>query len=156
MANENLVPLQEDLLLETPLLEVIRGLEDLIREDITIADGETFEEGDWAVINDDYELEAPGASPVHNCVPVWAGNAEGRSDVAATGKATVLRRARPFIYRTSKFNTSASYNVGDALTVKDLGGGEKTLTKAAGAEAVLARVSKVVSNSVLEVEVVSN
>jgi len=156
MANENLVPLQEDLLNETPLVEVIRGLENAVREDIAIADGEVFAEGDWAVINDDYELEAPGATPVHNCALVWAGNSEGRSDVAATGKATVLRRTRGFIYRTSKFNTSLTYNSGDALTVKDLGGGERILTKQAGTEAVLARVSKVVSESVLEVEVVGN
>lgn len=153
---ENLAPLSSDLLEEKQAVEVIRGLESVIREDIAIADGETFGEGDWAVINDDYELEAPGATPVHNCALVWAGNEEGRSDVAATGKATVLRRARGFIYRTSKFNTNLSYNAGDALTVKDLGGGEKVLTKQAGSEAVIARVSKVVSSSELEVEVVGN
>lgn len=156
MATENLAPLQSDLLEEKNAVEVIRGLENIVREDIAIADGESFEEGDWAVVNSDYELEAPGATPKHNSVLVWAGNTIGRSDVAATGKATVLRRTRPFIYRTTKFNTGLSYVAGDALTAKDLGGGEKTLTKAGGTEAVLARVSKVVSDSELEVEVVTN
>lgn len=154
--NENVVPLQEDLTVETPLLEIIRGLEGLMREDIALADGESFAEGDWGVINADYELEAPGATASHACVPVWAGNAEGRSDVIATGKVTVLRRARPFIYRTTKFNTAETYAVGDALTVKDLGAGEKVPTKATGSDAILARVSKIVSESVLEIEVVSN
>lgn len=153
---ENLVPLQEDLLADTPKLDVIRGLEDLIREDIAIADGEVFGEGDWAVINSDYELEAPGSTPVHNCVPVWCGNKEGRSDVHATGKATVLRKSRGFIYRTSKFNSAVSYAAGDAITVKDLGAGEKVPTKAGGSEAVLGRVSKVVSETVLEIEVFAN
>jgi len=156
MSNENLAPLQSDLLEEKENVEVIRGLENIVREDITIADGESFEEGDWAVVNDDYELEAPGSTPKHNSVLVWAGNSIGRSDVAATGKATVLRRTRPFVYRTTKFNTGLTYNVGDALTVKDLGGGEKTITKHTGTEAILARVSKVVSDSELEVEVVTN
>lgn len=153
---ENLVPLQEDLTQETPLLSVVRGLEDLIREDIDIADGESFAEGDWAVINSDYELEAPTATPVHNCVPVWAGNAEGRSDVHGTGKATCLRKSRGFIYRTTKFNSLVTYSVGDAITVKDLGAGERVPTKAGGTEAVLGRVSKVVSETVLEIEVFAN
>lgn len=156
MHNENLAPLQQDLLEADDKLEVIRGLEKVFREDITVADGETFAEGDWAVINDDYELEAPDTTPVHNCVPVWAGNAEGRSDVHATGKLTVLRRSSGFIYRTSKFNKGVTYNSGDALTVKDLGNGERVPTKAGGTEAVLARVSKVVSDNVLEIEVISN
>lgn len=153
---ENLVPLQSDPLDETPLVEIIRGLDGIMREDISIVAGEVFAEGDWAVINDDYELEAPGATPAHNVALVWAGNAEGRSDVHATGKATVLRRAKGFIYRTSKFNTNLTYNSGDALTVKDLGAGERTLTKASGSEAVIARVSRIVSGTSLEVEVVSN
>jgi hypothetical protein len=63
MATENLAPLQSDLLEEKEAVEVIRGLENIVREDIAIADGETFEEGDWAVINNDYELEAPTATP---------------------------------------------------------------------------------------------
>lgn len=153
--SENLLPLTEDLLNETPLLEVIRGLEGLFREDIPMAAGESFAEGDWAVINNDYELEAPGATPSRACVPVWAGNSEGRSDVHATNKATVLRRTRGFIYRTTKFDGTQTYAVGDNLTVKDLGSGERVPTKAAGAEAVLARVSKVVSEDMLEIEVLS-
>lgn len=150
--NENLVPLQEDLTKETPLLEIVRNLENLIREDKKIAEGETFGEGDWAVINNNGELEAPAATPVYNTVPVWCGNAEGRSDVHATGKATILRGGR-FIYRTTKFDTASSYNVGDGLTVKDLGEGERVPTLAAGSDPVLARVSAIPANGVMEIEV---
>lgn len=149
---ENMVPLTQDLILDTPLLEIVRGLENLQRVDEKIADGESFAEGDWAVLNDGGELEAPGATPVKNCFPVWAGNAEGRSDVAATGKATILKGGR-FIYRTSKFDTTQTYAAGDALTVKDLGNGERVPTKAGGGEVVLAFVDKVVG-SYLEIEVV--
>jgi hypothetical protein len=149
---ENTVPLTQDLLVDTPLLEIIRGLEGLQRVDETIADGESFAEGDWAVLNNDGELEAPGATPVKNCFPVWAGNSEGRSDVAATGKATILKGGR-FIYRTSKYDKTQSYAAGDELTVKDLGAGERVPTKAAGAEVVLAVVDKVVGDF-LEIEVV--
>ncbi len=149
---DNLVPLQEDLLLDTHKLDIFKGLEGIIRFDKTIADGEVFAEGDWAVLNDSDELEAPSATPVANTYPVWAGNAEGRTDVHATGMATVLMGGR-FFYRTTKFDTNPSYSVGDALTVKDLGGGEMVPTAAAGGEAVLARVHRVPANGIIEIEV---
>ena len=150
--DENLVPLQEDLTLELSLLEIVRGLEGLIRQDLTIAEGESFGEGDWAVIDNNGELVSPAATPVAMTVPVWCGNADGRSDVHATGKATILRGGR-FIYRTTKFDAAPSYNVGDALTVKDLGAGEKVPTIASGTDPVLARVSAIPANGILEVEV---
>jgi len=152
MANGNLVPLQEDLTLDQHLLDIVRGLENLIREDLTIAVGESFAEGDWAVINNNKELEAPGAAPVANTVPVFAGNAEGRSDVHATGKATCCRGGR-FIYRTQKFDATPAYNVGDSLTVKDLGAGERVPTLASGSDPVLARVSSIPASGIMEIEV---
>lgn len=150
--DENMVPLQEDLTQELYLLDIVRGLEGLIREDKKIAEGEVFGEGDWAVINNNGELEAPAATPVANTVPVWCGNGEGRSDVHATGKATILRSGR-FIYRTTKFDLAPAYNVGDNLTVKDLGAGERVPTIASGTDPVLARVSAIPANGILEVEV---
>lgn len=149
---ENLVPLQEDLLLEVHKLDIFKGLEGIIRMDKKIADGELFAEGDWAVLNDSDELEAPSATPVPNCYPVWAGNSSGRTDVHATGKATILMGGR-FLYRTDKFDSAPSYSVGDALTVKDLGGGEMVPTAASGVEPVLARVHKVPAAGIIEIEV---
>lgn len=152
---ENLVPLTQDLLDPEYKLEIIRGLEGLIRVDKTIADGEIFDEGDWAVLNNNDELVAPTATPVANTFPVWSGNAEGRSDVHATGKATILMGGR-FVYKTSKYDTAPSYNTGDALTVKDLGGGEMVPTIQSGTEPVLARVHKVPAGGFMEIEVVAN
>jgi hypothetical protein len=149
---ENLVPLTEDLLDPEYKLEIIRGLEGLIRVDKKIADGETFEEGDWAVLNDNDELVAPTATPAANTFPVWAGNSEGRSDVHATGKATILMGGR-FIYKTSKYDSNPSYSVGSPLTVKDLGGGELTPTLQSGSEPILARVVAVPANGVMEIQV---
>lgn len=152
---ENLAPLTSDPLKQKAGLEIIRGLDKVIREDIEVVSGELFAEGDWAVINNDYQLAAPGVTAVANTVPVWAGNAEGRTDVHATGKLTVLRRTQGFIYKTENYDKTQSYNVGDNLTVKNLGGGEKYPTKAAGADVVLARVNKVLGG-MLEIEVLSN
>ena len=149
---DNLVPLQEDLLLDVHCLDIIKGLEGVIRMDKAIADGESFAEGDWAVLNDSDELVAPSATPVINTYPVWAGNADGRTDVHATGKATILMGGR-FLYRTTKFDPAPSYSVGDALTVKDLGGGEMVPTAAAGSEPILAIVHKVPANGIMEIQV---
>lgn len=150
--DENLVPLSQDLTADDHLLDIFKGLEGVIRDDKTIADGQSFAEGDWAVLNNSDELEAPGATPVANTYPVWAGNAEGRSDVHATGKATILLGGR-FFYRTTKFDTAQTYNTGDYLTVKDLGGGERVPTLQAGSEPKLAKVHKVPANGVMEIEV---
>ena len=149
---ENLVPLTQDLLLEDHKLDIIRGLEHLIRVDKKIGAGESFAEGDWAVLNNNDELVAPAATPVANTFPVWAGNAEGRSDVHATGKATILM-GQSFIYRTSKFDSNPTYNVGSPLTVKDLGAGELTPTLQSGTEPILARVVAVPADGVMEIQV---
>lgn len=155
MAGDNLVPLTEDLLEESHSLDIFRGLENLNRMDKTIADGASFYEGDWAVLNDDDELEAPGATPKANTYPIWLGNAEGRSDVHATGKATILVSGG-FLYRTSKYDDGGSYSVGDALTVKDLGGGERVPTAQSGSEPILARVFSVPANGIMEIQVLDN
>ena len=149
---DNLVPLSEDLLNPTYKLEIIRGLEGLMRVDKKLADGVIFEEGDWAVLNDSDELVAPTATPVANTFPVWAGNAEGRSDVHATGKATILIAGR-FVYRTTKFDAGPVYSVGSPLTIKDLGGGERVPTLQSGTEPIVARVLAVPAVGVMEIQV---
>jgi len=149
---ENLAPLTADPFEPDYKLDIIRGLEHLIRVDKTIAEGEVFAEGDWAVLNDNDELVAPSATPVPNTYPVWAGNAEGRSDVHATKKATILM-GQSFIYKTSKFDANPAYTVGAPLTVKDLGGGEMTPTLQSGSEPILARVVAVPTSGIMEIQV---
>ena len=154
MADEILVPVQVDLTKEDNLLDIIRGLENVQREDAVLADTATFAEGDWAVLNDSNELEAPSATPVFNTYPVWAGNNEGRSDVAATGKATII--LNDFIYRTTKFDDTQTYNVGDGLTIKDLGGGERVPTLVSGSQPVIARVKSIPANGIMDIQVIRN
>ena len=101
------------------------------------------------------ESVIPTATSVQATFPVWAGNSEGRSDVAATGKATVLMGGR-FVYQTTKYDAGGSYNVGDPLTVKDLGGGERVPTNCASTEYVHAIVRKVPAGGIMEIEVVAN
>lgn len=149
---ENLVPLTEDLTKEDNKLNIIRGLEQLQRVDKTIADGESFREGEYAVLTDSDELVSPGASSVSNCFPVWAGNAEGRSDVHATGKATILM-GQGFIYRTSVFNDAETYSVGDGITCKD---NSKIPTLASGNDKILGRVVGVSEEGLLEIKVTHN
>lgn len=153
---ENLVPLTEDLTLEQNLLDITRGLEKIIRVDKTIASGATlFAEGDWAVLNDSDELVDPTVTSAQATFPVWAGDSEGRSDVHATGKATIIMGG-DFVYKTTKYDTGGSYNVGDPLTVKDLGGGEKVPTNCASTEYIHAVVTKVPAGGIMEVMVVAN
>jgi len=150
---DNMAPLQSDLTVDTNYLEVIKGLDNVLRTDKTISAGFVVGEGDWAVLDDNDELVAPAAGPVANTYPVWAGNESGRSDVHATGMATILMGGR-FIYRTTKYNTAGSYSVGTPITVKV----DATIycpTPATGTEAVLGRVTKVPANGVIEIEVIS-
>ncbi|RLA62732.1 MAG: hypothetical protein DRQ88_13300 [Epsilonproteobacteria bacterium] len=153
----NMVPVQSDLTEDTPLGDIIRGLETVIREDMKISAGALFGEGDWAVLNDAGELVAPGVTGVANTFMVWAGNAEGRTDVHATGNATVLTGGH-YVYRTTKYDPGPAYTVGEALTVKDLGGGEMVPTTAiVGTDAVIGRVRTVpTADNVMEIEVVAN
>ena len=154
--DENLVPLSSDLTQDEYKLEVIRGLEGLIRVDKSIEDGKSFSEGDWAVLSNADELTEAGATGVSNCYPVWCGNGDGRSDVHATGKATILMGGR-FIYKTSKF-VGSGFSVGDELTVKATGNpGEQLLPSAAGlGDAVVAKVHKVDAAGLMEIEVLAS
>lgn len=134
------VPVGEDLTKEEGKLSILRGLENMHRVDKPLADGADFALGEWAVLQADGTLARPGATPVPQSYLVFAGT--DRFDVAATGQVTIIM-ASEVIAKSSQFDSGVSYAVGDALTVKDLGGGEAVLTKQAGTESVLARVLEV-------------
>ena len=150
MAYENMVPLTQDLTEESHKLDIIRGLEGVIRIDKEIASGVILAEGQWAVLGDDDTLSMPAAVPVANTYPIWAGNADERSDVHATGKATMLQGGR-FIYRTTMFGASlSSASVGSPITVK---GGKLPVLGVEGTDVILARVFKMAANGIMEIEV---
>lgn len=140
ISQNRVVPVQEDLTTEETRLSVIRGLENMFRVDVKFDPTESFEMGDWATLGADGIATAPGSTPVAETYLVFAGN--DRFDAAATGKITLIMNS-PARVKSSKYNTGTSYAVGDALTVKDLGGGERVVTKQASSEPVLARVVEV-------------
>lgn len=138
ISDARVAPISEDLTGEELRLSVTRGLETMHRVDAKLATpAEVLLLGEWAVLNSDGKAERAGATPVGNTYPVFAGTE--RFDVKATGQVTLIS-SWPIRAKTSVYNDALSYVVGDLLTVKDLGGGESALTKAAAGEAALARV----------------
>lgn len=137
ISENRVVPVQEDLTLPETRLEVLRGLENANRVDYPLADGAAFELGEWAVLNADGKLERASATAVANTLLLFTGT--DRFDVKATGGCTTLQNSG-LVVRTTKYNPAESYAPGDALTVKDWGTGESSLTKQAGAEPVMGRV----------------
>jgi hypothetical protein len=146
----NVVPVATDLTLPESRLNILRGFEKMHRVDHKIGAGVSLELGDWAVLNNNGELVAPGATSVANTYPVIAGN--DRFDSKITGQATVVMNS-PIIAKTAKM-VAGSYNVGSELTVKNLGAGEKILSIAAVGDYVLARVVEV-GNGYIVFETVS-
>jgi len=141
ISNIRTAPVGEDLTTEENRLSVLRGLELAYRVDKPLADvGSTLLMGEWAVLNSDGKAERPGATPVGNTYLVFCGT--DRFDVKATGAITLLMGV-PLLVKSSRFDTTQTYAVGDLLTVKDLGGGEAYPTKAASGEAALGRVMEV-------------
>ncbi len=132
-----IVPVQEDLVLPYNQLEIIRGWEKMHRMDKPLASGVVAKEGEWLVLGDNGKLVRPSATGVQNTFLVIAGT--DRFDVAATQQATLVVSSK-IVARTAMYNSAATYAVGDALTVKDLGAGEAVVTPAAGSDAVLAYV----------------
>lgn len=137
ISNARTVPVTEDLTTDELRLSVLRGLESMFRVDKKNANGAAFALGEWAVLNANGELERASASSVANTYPVFAGT--DRFDAEATGQSTIIMGG-PIIARTSQYNDALSYNIGDTLTVKNLGGGESRLTKTATGDVILARV----------------
>lgn len=131
-------PITEDLTTEELRLSITRGLETMYRVDAKLATSDTvLGLGEWAVLNSDGKAERAGAVPVGQTYLVFAGT--DRFDVKATGQVTLVK-SWPIVAKSSVYDDGQSYAVGDLLTVKDLGGGESALTKAATGEAALARV----------------
>jgi hypothetical protein len=138
ISDSRTVPITEDLTTEELRLSVTRGLETMYRADSPLATPDTvLGLGEWAVLNADGKAERAGAVPVGHCYLVFAGT--DRFDVKATGKVTLIR-SWPINAKTNRYDDTQTYAVGDILTVKDLGGGESVVTKAAAGEAALARV----------------
>lgn len=135
---ELIAPITEDLRKEDLRMDIVKGIEHVNYQDEKMAAGLQCELGDWLVLNNSGVLEAPASSPVPNTYPVFTGN--DQYDSQATGNATIIVSGG-FLYRTNKY-APGSYTAGMNLTVKDLGGGEKVPTQAAGGDPVLARVYK--------------
>jgi len=137
------VPVTLDLTTEDLSISILRGIENMHRRDVPLKAAEVLESGDWAVLNASGEAERAGATPVAESFPVFLGTE--RFDVSATGQVTLIMND-DVIIKSSKFDPAPTYAIGDALTVKDLGGGESTPTKQSGAEPVLARVLEIGPN----------
>lgn len=134
------VPIGEDLTKEDLSLSVLRGLEKMFRVDKPVAAGATFAKGEWAVLNADGKAERPGATPVGQTYLVFCGT--DRFDSYATGQVTLVM-SHPIVAKSSRYDTTQTYGVGDYLTVNDLGGGEAYVTKAGPTDPKLARVLEV-------------
>lgn len=146
----NRVPVDMDLTVADMRLSIVRGFEKMNRVDRKIAASVSLELGDWAVLDGNGELAAPGAASVPNTYPVIAGN--DRFDAQITKQATIVM-ASQIMAKTNKF-AAGSYLVGSDLTVKNLGAGEKKLSLAAVGDYVLARVVEV-GNGYIVFETVS-
>ena len=153
MAEELIAPITEDLRADDTRMNIVKGLDRVQSgtDDVPFGASIEAEAGDWMVKDDTGVLVAPTATAVPNTYPVWVGN--DQFDAKATGKGTIIVSGG-YIYRTSKF-VSASYSVGDNLTVKDLGGGERVPSAAGGADPILARVYSVPVDGVMEILVLN-
>ena len=142
------VPVGEDLTTEELRLSVLRGLETAFRVDKKIKAGEVLGLGDWAVLNADGELQAPGGTGAPATYLVFAGN--DRYDSAATGQATIFMNSN-LIIKTSKFDPAPAYVPGMALTAKYQDPSTPYLTQAGAADAQVGRVVEL-GNGYLVVE----
>lgn len=135
----NVVPVTADLTLSESRMSIVRGFEKMNRVGRKIATGVSLELGDWAVLNSNGELVAPGSVSVANTYPVLAGN--DRFDAQVLSQGTIIMGSQ-ILAKTSKYVT-ANYNVGSDLTVKNLGAGEKILSLASAGDYIVARVVEV-------------
>jgi len=162
---ENMTPLSQDLTKPNTAFDITRGLESLIRVDKAIGiDPATtktaiFSEGMWAKLSDTGTLVPATATPSANSFPIFAGNGDDRSDVHATGMATILMGGR-FLYKTVQYDTVGvafgAYVSGLPLTLKQTVNVDRVLTQATGTDPVLARVitPPASAGAVMEIEVV--
>lgn len=136
--NNGLVaPIAQDLTKEDLNLQIIRGYTSgMDRVDEKFAPGTQLFTGEWGVLTAD-GLVRPDVTPSNMTYLVIAGSE--RSDVRATGKATVAK-GKVLTVKTARYNKSASYAPGVELTVKNLGNGEAVVTPAAKGEWCVAKV----------------
>lgn len=151
LPNELVAPITEDLRKEDLKFDIIKGIEHVNYIDGKLDANVDVEEGDWVI------KTATGYGKPTNTAklsyPVVTGN--NRYDAIATGNVTVIPGGG-WIYRTNKF-VAGSYTLGQALTVKDLGGGEKVPSAAGGGDLVCGRVHAYDSaKGIMEILVVNN
>jgi hypothetical protein len=130
------VPVQEDLTREDLQLSILRGLEKMHRVDKKVAAGVSLVKGEWAVLKDDDTVERAGADAVANCYLVFAGT--DRFDAKATGQVTIIM-ASQIVVKTTMYDATADYHVGDLLSVKAVTG-SSYVTKAGVDEPARAKV----------------
>lgn len=130
-----IAPVGEDLTKEDLSLSVLRGLEKMYRVDKAVASGVSLSKGMWGMLNADGKVAATGATPAGACFLVFAGN--DRYDAKATGQVTLIM-ASPVVVKSSVYDTTATYAVGDMLCVKS-----GKVTKRTGSEARYGRVLEV-------------
>ena len=149
LPQELVAPVTEDLRKEDLKFDIIKGIEHVNYQDGKLDAGDV-EEGDW-VRKTATGFAVPNASQTR-CFPVVTGN--NRYDSKATGNVTVIVGGN-WIYQTTKF-VAGSYTVGQALTVKDLGGGEKVPSAAGSGDVVCGRVFAYdAAKGILTIEVVT-
>lgn len=149
---ELVAPIAVDLRDEDNRMSIIKGIERLNPKDevmVAAVVSGGCDSGDW-LVKGATGLAYPTTTAVANTYPVWVGN--DQFDVQATGMATILIGGG-FIYRTTKYAAGA-YTAGQALTVKDLGAGERVPSAAAGTDPIVGRVYTAPDASgVMEIEV---
>lgn len=139
-------PIGEDLTTDDLSLNVLRGIESMYRVDRKVATGADFVRGEWAVLNTDGKAERPGGVGVANTFLVWSGS--DRFDSHITGQVTLIM-SHPVIAETNKYDTGFNYDIGNFLTVKDVGPGTAYVTKWTSGDAKLAVVVDVKSGSLV-------
>jgi hypothetical protein len=150
LPSELVAPIAEDLRKEDTKFDIIKGIEHISYIDGKLDSGDV-EEGDW-VIKTATGFGAP-TSTAKFSYPVVTGN--NRYDALATGNVTVAIGSG-YIYRTSKF-VAGSYTLGQALTVKDLGAGQKVPSAAGGTDVICGRVHSFdAAKGIMEILVINN
>ena len=150
LPQESIAPITTDLRAEELKFDIVKGIEHVNYLDGKLAAGKDVEEGDW-VIATATGFDVPGTT-TKKAFPVVTGN--NRYDAMATGNVTVIVSGG-WIYKTKKF-VAAVYTVGQALTVKDLGAGEKVPSAAGASDIICGRVmSYDAAKGVLEILVLN-
>lgn len=150
LGNDYLAPLNRDITKADRYgLDIVSNLEAILRTaiDYPIGQGEEFEEGEWAVLDNNLKLVSPGAQGSSTAFPVWCGN-KTRYDARVINQCTVLT-GTGFVYNTQFFDAQQSYAVGDKLTIKN----GKVPTLAGETDAIIGQVLAPVTNGILKIQV---